>query len=168
MFSFENEKKINISNNHWCNYLLYNWCHCGSDHPNISQYMVPDFKSLFLLLRVGFLLLFDIAILTYGNCIGKGMVLWYPTKPRQKAYTSLDSNSCSMDLVFGFLRVENPIGGLVVIVALFFFIRTVQQFKTIELFARATLPIFNLICFASLLNGGIVFLIICKSNKPNL
>ena len=48
---FENEKKINISNNHWCNHLLHSWCHFGSDHPNISQYLVPDFKKTFFSFR---------------------------------------------------------------------------------------------------------------------
>ena len=59
-----------------------------------------------------------------------------------------------------FFGLKNPIGGLVVIVALFFLIiRTVQQFKTIELFAsRLLYPYLIWICFASLLNGGIVFL----------
>ena len=59
-----------------------------------------------------------------------------------------------------FFGLKNPIGGLVVIVALFFLtIKTVQQFKTIELFAsRLLYPYLIWICFASLLNGGIVFL----------
>ena len=61
---------------------------------------------------------------------------------------------------FVFFGLNNPIGGLVVIGALFFLIiRTVSQFKTIELFAsRLLYPYLIWVSFASLLNGGIVFL----------
>ena len=61
---------------------------------------------------------------------------------------------------FVFFGLKNPIGGLVLIVVLFFLIiRTIQHFKTIELYASSLLyPYLIWVCFASFLNGGIVFL----------
>ena len=146
-----------------CNYLLYSGVVASQITQIISQYLVPDFKKTFFYSsELAFCACLDTAILTYGNCIGKGMVLWYPTKPCQKSGIPLwipTLVQCTLGLWF-FFGLKNPIGGLVVIVALFFLIiKTVQQFKTIELFAsRLLYPYLIWICFASLLNGGIVFL----------
>ena len=160
MFSFENEKKINISNNHWCNHLLHSWCHCGSDHPNISQYLVPDFKKLFTPPSWLFAPVWTLLYLLMGIALGR---VWY--YGIQQSHVKKAVYLFGFQLLFNglwsliFFGLKNPIGGLVVIVALFLIIRTVQQFKTVELFAsRLLYPYLIWICFAFLLNGGIVFL----------
>ncbi len=59
-----------------------------------------------------------------------------------------------------FFGLRNPLGGLVVIlVLLFLIVRTIQQFKIVDLLAtRLLYPYLLWVSFASLLNGGIVFL----------
>ena len=151
MFSFENEKKINISNNHWCNHLLHSWCHCGSNHPNISQYLVPGFKKTFFYSsELAFCACLDTAILTYGNCNGKGMVLWYSSKPCQKSGIPFwIPTLVQWTLVFGFLRVEKSYWGIGGDSGFVFFDHknrpTVQNNWAICL--ALTLPLFNLDMF---------------------
>lgn len=79
MFSFEDEEKINVSN-HYRDYgLLDGRFPCGSGHPNIGQYLVPDFKKTFFYpTELAFCSGLDAALPTDGNCGGTGMVLWHP------------------------------------------------------------------------------------------
>jgi benzodiazapine receptor len=59
-----------------------------------------------------------------------------------------------------FFGLRNPIGALVVILVLLFLIfRTIQQFRTVDRLAtRLLYPYLIWVCFATFLNGGIVFL----------
>tara|TARA_B100001996_G_scaffold346980_1_gene304221 strand:+ start:111 stop:593 length:483 start_codon:yes stop_codon:yes gene_type:complete len=59
-----------------------------------------------------------------------------------------------------FFGLKNPIGAMVVIlVLLFLIIRTIQQFRIVDLLAtRLLYPYLIWVCFATLLNAGIIFL----------
>ena len=59
-----------------------------------------------------------------------------------------------------FFGLKNPIGALVVIgVLLYMIVRTLQQFRSVDLLAtRLLYPYLIWVCFATFLNAGIVFL----------
>jgi tryptophan-rich sensory protein len=59
-----------------------------------------------------------------------------------------------------FFGLKNPIAAMVVIlVLLVLIVRTIQQFKTVDLLAsRLLYPYLIWVCFATFLNGGIVLL----------